>query len=102
MPELLVAAALELADAAQWYDSHQAGLGGRLLDEARDAFDRIDRMPLAGSPWLHAAVPDGTRRVVLLTFPYTVVYVTDPRTVVVAIAHAKRRPTYWIDRLDGI
>jgi len=30
------------------------------------------------------------------------VYVTEPRLVVVAVAHAKKDPTYWIDRIDDI
>lgn len=102
MPEVLAAASLELADAAEWYESRQSGLGIRFLGEVRAGFDRIDHMPFAGSPWLHAAVPVGTRRVVLLTFPYSIVYVTDPRIVVVAIAHASRDPTYWIDRLEAL
>ena len=100
MPEILIAASVEMADAAEWYESYQVGLGDRFLDEVRDGFDRIDRMPLAGSPWTYRSIPDGTRRVVLLTFPYSIVYVTDPRIVVVAIAHASREPTYWIDRVE--
>jgi hypothetical protein len=56
-------------------------------------------MPLAGSPWIYPSIPDGTRRVVLLTFPYSIVYVTEPR-IVVAIAHASRELTYWIDRVE--
>jgi hypothetical protein len=48
VPDVLVAASIELADAAQRYESHHPGLGERFLNEVRDAFDRIDRMPLAG------------------------------------------------------
>jgi toxin ParE1/3/4 len=93
VPDILAAASLELADAAQWYESHRTGLGSRFLDEVRDGFERIQRMPLAGSPWLHAAIPAGTRRVVLQTFPYSIVYVTEPRVVVVAVFSS--RPGAW-------
>ena len=34
------------------------------------------------------------------TFPYAVIYVDDPDLILVlAVAHFKRRPGYWIDRL---
>ena len=100
MPELLAAASRELADAAVWYESHQRGLGVRSLVEVRQGFDQIDKMPLAGAPWIHRMIPERTRRALFLTFPYSISYVTEPRVVVVAIAHASRDPTYWIDRLE--
>jgi hypothetical protein len=42
----------------------------------------------------------GTRRFVLPRFPYSLVYKTDgPHSLIVAIAHAKRKPGYWTSRL---
>jgi len=38
----------------------------------------------------------------LRSFPYSAVYVLEPRLVVVAIAHARRRPGYWEKRLTEI
>ena len=41
----------------------------------------------------------GTRRYRIKRFPYLMVYYTQPeRIVVLAIAHAKRRPGYWKSR----
>ena len=34
------------------------------------------------------------------TFPCNIVYVTDPRAVVVAVMHGHQHPLYWLDRLD--
>lgn len=100
--DVLEAASLEFADAAAWYEERTTGLGERFLDELVDAFDLIERMPLAGSPWLFTGIPAGTRHVPLQTFRHSVVYVTDPRVVVVAVAHARREPHYWIDRLSAV
>lgn len=44
----------------------------------------------------------GTRRFVLHRFPYSVVYRTDgASSLIVAIAHAKRKPGYWRSRGDA-
>jgi ParE toxin of type II toxin-antitoxin system, parDE len=100
--EVLEAASLELSEAAAWYDDRVTGLGDRFLSEVREAFDFIARYPAAGSPWLLAGIPPGVRHVPLRIFPYSVVYVMDPRLVVVAVAAASQEPTYWIDRLDNL
>src|SRR5688572_29920376 len=42
----------------------------------------------------------GTRRFILNRFPYSLVYKTDgTHSLIVAIAHAKRKPGYWRGRL---
>lgn len=42
----------------------------------------------------------GTRRYVFRTFPFSLVYFVENETVkVVAVAHSKRRPGYWLKRL---
>lgn len=50
--------------------------------------------PAAGSPHNH-----GTRRWPLKRFPFYLVYVERPADVLVlAVAHNKRRPGYWLRR----
>jgi hypothetical protein len=42
----------------------------------------------------------GTRRFILNRFPYSLVYKTDgTQSLIVAIAHAKRKPGYWTSRV---
>jgi len=91
-----------MTEAAAWYDERVAGLGVRFLTEVEAAFARIDEMPLLGPPWLHRRVPPGVRRMFVRSFPYSAVYIVEPRLVVVAIAHAHRRPGYWKVRLTGL
>ena len=102
MAEILRVAAAEMAEGAAWYDDRVTGLGDRFLSEAQDAFERIDETPLTGSPWVHRRVPEGVRRMFLRSFPYSAIYVLEPRLVVVAVAHARRRPGYWRARLSDI
>jgi len=100
--EYLEAAALELEDGADWYEARVPDLGERFLTEVRDALTLIENSPRLGSPWLLRGMPDGVRHVPLRSFPYSVVYVLEPRMVVIAIAHGSKRPFYWIDRLDDL
>jgi len=100
--EILLAASAEMAEAAAWYDERVSGLGDRFLSEAEAAFARIDGTPLVAPPWTHPRLPAGVRRMFLRSFPYSAVYVLEPRVVVVAVAHARRRPGYWAKRLSEL
>ena len=43
----------------------------------------------------------GVRRKSLARFPYSVLYTVDPDVLyIVAVAHQKRRPNYWLRRLS--
>lgn len=102
MAEILLAASLEMTEAAAWYDERVSGLGERFLGEAEGAFARIDEIPLTGPPWSHRHLPDGVRRMFVRSFPYSAVYILEPRLVIVAVAHLRRRPGYWVKRLSDI
>ena len=70
---------------------------------AAEAFVReVDRAValIAGSPTIWPHFERGTRRYVLRKFPYNIIYREIPVGIeVVAVAHHKRRPRYWIRRL---
>ena len=88
-----------MAAAARWYETHRSGLGAEFLDAVDAAVARIAETPQLGS-----AVPgiaDGTiRRRPVLRFPYHVVYIAlSERLQILAIAHDRRRPAYWVGRL---
>lgn len=54
---------------------------------------------MAADPERFAAVDDLHRECRVRRFPFRIVYrVIETRILVVAIAHAKRRPDYWRDR----
>lgn len=94
--------AWSLLTAALGNDERAVGLGDRFLDEAESAFSLIERNQELGGLWLLEGIPPGVRHFPLQTFPYSIVYVLEPRLVVVAVAHASKEPRYWIDRLDAL
>ena len=91
------AAEVELAQAVQFYEHRQAGLGLDLGRAARRAVDAIQKNPE------HCALrKDGTRRCVLPRFPFILHYTELPEALwVLAFAHTSRKPGYWRARLHG-
>ena len=89
----------EMAEAARWYETHRAGLGTDFLDAVEAAVARISETPQMGSP-VPGVSDEAIRRRPVRRFPYHVVYVELPdRLQVLAIAHDRRRPGYWVGRL---
>lgn len=92
---LLETAQLELDEAISYYNAQQPGLGDVFLLETIAAIDRIRRFPDAWHP-----MGASLRRCRLRRFPYGLIYSTDgDEILVVAVAHAHRRPDYWRERL---
>jgi plasmid stabilization system protein ParE len=86
----------ELTEAALWYESKRPGLGVELIAAADRAFDQMLEAPLSCAVW-RADRP--YRAKVLSRFPYVVFFRVDGEVAeVVAVAHAKRRPGYWLGR----
>jgi toxin ParE1/3/4 len=97
---ILREAEFESAEAAAWYDDWQAGLGDDFLSEVTDAFSRIASNPQSFSRLESYAGRYDVRRYILHRFPYLVVFACRPsETLIVAIAHTRRRPLYWLERL---
>jgi plasmid stabilization system protein ParE len=91
----------EMADAARWYERHRAGLALEFLAAVETAVARIEENPRIGSrpPGVR---DEDVRRVFVRRFPYHVVYIELPdRLQVLAVAHDRRRPAYWVARLSS-
>lgn len=86
----------ELAAAAEWYEARRAGLGVELVAVVDRALEEVLAVPLSCPLWW----PERTyRRKVVTRFPYVIVFTFEDEVVtVVAVAHAKRRPGYWVGR----
>lgn len=85
----------EFLEAVGHYELQSPGLGLDLIEEIERAIVRLAAFPDHGSP--HLA---GTRRLVLGRFPFDVIYLAEPQEIlIVAMAHQKRAPGYWRDRL---
>lgn len=89
----------ELEEAALRYEAERPGLGHRFIEGVAATLDRIRRFPMAGAPVPHLAEDVPARRAPVKRFPYHVVYLTTTEAVrVLAFAHVRRRPGYWLGR----
>ena len=88
----------EFSAAVAYYDRQESGLGQRFEDE-------IDRtlLWLADHPQICPLRRGVYRRMNLHIFPYYIPYVVRESTLwVIALAHSRRRPEYWIKRTKRI
>jgi hypothetical protein len=89
----------ELAAAAAWYERRRAGLGLELLAELDAAFAAIARDPDRFPLYPSVAGELGVRRGGARRFPYSIAFIELPTVIrVLAVAHERRRPGYWVGR----
>jgi plasmid stabilization system protein ParE len=85
----------EIDEAFEWYWARSESAALDFDEEVREAFSTLRRAPGMCAPYLR-----GTRRVMLNRYPYFIVYRELLYEIqIVAVAHAKRRPGYWSNRL---
>ena len=88
----------ELDKAVAYHEEIESGLGLRLKEEARGVIQWI-----LHNPELPLVRARGYRRVNLKVFPFYVAYFIWAGTIwILAVAHSKRRPEYWIGRKSKI
>jgi plasmid stabilization system protein ParE len=86
----------ELSAAALWYESKRAGLGADFVAAIDVALESIGERPLSFQVW-RMEMP--FRRHVVDRFPFVIFFtMTAEGLEVFAVAHAKRKPGYWLDR----
>lgn len=89
------AARQALGEAAAYYDLEGAGLGAAFLDDFERAGEQIRLLP-ESSPLARKHAPQK----LMARFPYAVVYsLVGDDIFILAVAHGRRRPFYWQDRL---
>lgn len=92
-------ASQELDAAAEWYERRGPELGQVFIEEVRKALRVIAEQPGTFPVWpgVHHTPP--IRRLLLSRFPFALPYlVSNERVVVLAVAHLRRRPGYWLTR----
>lgn len=89
-------AEVELWAAVEYYEGQSRGLGFVFEAEVERSLLAISEFP---KRW--PLREDGTRRYLLQRFPYLVVYaVLNNQIWVIALAHCKRQPACWKERID--
>ena len=84
----------DLADAQEWYERQQHGLGAEFLRCVEEVFARLER-----TPRMYGEVYRGVRRVLTRRFPYAVYYrVEEAEVVVLGVFHTSRNPRQWQSR----
>lgn len=89
-------AEVDIFNGAVYYESEQIGLGIAFLNAIASAKASISYMPGA---WIE--VGRGIRKFVMKEFPYSIFYrVNKEQIFIIAVAHQKRRPGYWENRIQ--
>ncbi len=92
-------AVADLTAAGDWYESQVPGLGLDLADEVQRALDVIAESPSTWPLWPGIPETLNVRRFLLTGFPFAIAYALEAdRVVILAVAHLRRRPGYWLDR----
>lgn len=90
----LAQARAELDEAFEWYETQAVGLGYEFLNTVDQAIRLIKSYPQ-----MFEQTGDDLRRCLLPRFPYGIIYGLDGgKIVIVAVAHLKKKPKYWIGR----
>ena len=84
----------ELLDSRDYYDDLKFELGKKFILEVENILNRIIHNPLAFPIFFK-----NYRKALLRKFPYSIIYKSnDNRVFVLAVAHQKRRPKYFVNR----
>jgi plasmid stabilization system protein ParE len=88
-------ARLELAEASDWYDGQDKGLGDELLRAVEASIQKIMR-----NPFQYQRMYRSARRARLRKFPYGLIYtVTDDEIIIMSCVHGRRDRKRWRSRI---
>jgi len=93
----------DLREARDWYERQDTALGAEFVAAFWATVEAIDRGPALPRLLDTPAGPAIRRWHFGGSWPYSIVYMFDDNTIVfIAVAHDRRLPTWWIDRLDQL
>ena len=92
------AASAEYFDSIAFYESRVAGLGADFISEFEATLSRVCASPTS----YPLDCPPDIRKAGLQRFPFNVLYRVSGETIqVLAVAHHRRRSSYWLGRVDS-
>lgn len=90
-------ARVDFLAAVGYYEECKTGLGRRFRDAVETEFKVI-----RGMPFLFRVIHAPFRRCLVPKFPYSIIFSIEPGFIlIIALAHAKRRPGYWHGRIKN-
>jgi toxin ParE1/3/4 len=88
------AARVELVEARNWYYERSPLTSVAFAHAVDLAVSRIRTAPTS-----QPLADHGTRKLVVQRFPFNIFYrVSETEVLIVAVAHQKRKPSYWFNR----
>ena len=93
----------EYRRAALYYTERSPRLGTEFVTRLEQTLASVQRFPFAR----HALNPSDMRQALLRQFPYKLVYAVEQDSagrdllVIYAVAHTRRKPGYWNERLSS-
>lgn len=88
----------DIAEAAQWYEDREVGLGDRFLARVTTAAETA-----RAAPEQYRTVYRDVRRILVTDFPYALYFVTRGTTLhVLACMHGRRHPSRWQRRAGEV
>lgn len=92
--DLLPGAHTDFNQAFDWYASRSNSVAVRFTDAINNGFDEI-----AHDPERFTRIDERHYERLIKRFPFRIIYrIVEQHLVIVAIAHAKRNPGYWLSR----
>jgi toxin ParE1/3/4 len=92
--EFLEPADIEYHEAADYYNLQSKNLGKKFILEIDGTLSIIKNYPES-----FAKYTKHTRKAVLTTFPYNIIYsIQQEKIIVIAVTHQHRKPKYWLKR----
>ena len=87
----------ELSKAVAYYEKKKSDLGNGLLEAVMAAVGLIEEHLGVGRE-----LDSGVRQVMIRRYPYSLLYShSGASLMILAVAHNKRRPDYWLSRLHS-
>jgi plasmid stabilization system protein ParE len=97
---ILEAAEEDLAEASNWYEEQNAGLGRRFLAAVGETLKRIRNIPEGFARLEGVPESEEIRRTQVKGFPYLIVFRLEASEVLVtAVGHTARGPRFWQSRV---
>ena len=93
----LLPAEEEMTETSVFYEAASPNLGVDFLDDVQRGVDLLRTQPAIGQ-----SVGSGLRRILLHRFPFCLIYAVEVDSIlIVAVAHQRRQPDYWRERVEG-
>jgi plasmid stabilization system protein ParE len=85
----------ELLEGISYYSAIHSELGSRFEQAVAEAVRKLVAHPERGAPRSKS-----TRRWLVKSFPFGIIYrASESGVLIVAIAHQRKKPEYWADRI---